>query len=73
MKRQLAALAVVATLFGAPASVTAGPPQGFTILYYSDATFTTVVGHAFYTCKGLWFKYGTETSFSDTVDVYDCY
>jgi ABC-type uncharacterized transport system substrate-binding protein len=40
--------------------------------YYSDGTYTTVVGEKIITCKGRVFTYGTVTPYRRTIESYNC-
>ncbi|MDY0963613.1 MULTISPECIES: hypothetical protein [Massilia] len=63
MKRQLTALALVAGLAVATVAI-AKPQYGYIITYYSDASYTTVVGDGEFTCAGKWKLYnGVKTDF----------
>ena len=68
-----AALAVAVSMIGLSVVGDAGAtsPIAFTDTYYSDATYTTVVGHWNYDCFHT-VKTGTITAYQIHVDVEEC-
>ena len=72
MKRQLTTLALIAGLTVATAAL-AIPPYGYKVIYYSDATYTTVVGDGEFTCTGKWKLYnGIKTDYYIETEEREC-
>ena len=72
MKRQLTTLALVAGLAVATTAL-AIPPYGYKVIYYSDASYTEVVGDGEFTCTGKWKLYnGIKTPYYVETDVREC-
>lgn len=72
MKRSTALLALVAGLAAATVAI-AKPQYGYTITYYADASYTTVVGDGEFTCTGKWKLYnGIKTDFYIESDEHEC-
>lgn len=74
MKRQIAALALVAGLAATANTAVARPEYGYRMTYYSDATLTVVVGHGEFTCSGRTYLYdGIATGYYVESDINECY
>ncbi len=73
MKLKFAALAIVASLFAAGTTATAGPGTSTTWTYYSDDTYTQEVGYRIFTCQGRTIRSGVETPYSLVTDEQACW
>jgi hypothetical protein len=61
MKLKHAILAGAALVTAAVAY--ARPEYGYTLTFYSDASYGEVVGESEFTCSGRWYRSGVETDF----------
>lgn len=64
-------LCLIVLIIGIVSVAGALPPHGFDITYYSDATFTEVVGGRYYNCGGSISSWGVRTTYYDAID-WDC-
>lgn len=73
MKRKLTVLAIAASLATAATVAFAVPQYGYTVTYYSDATYTTIVGTGEFTCTGKWRLYsGVKTPYYLETEEIEC-
>lgn len=70
----LALLAIVAVTLAGPQGPAASAtcPDAARVNYYSDATYTTLVGYCVHGCCQLWSCYGTLTNYSKVVYEFSC-
>ncbi len=63
---------VVLLILLTPSEAQARPCCKQQILFYSDCTFTVVVGEDSVECTGLWTQWGTTTSNARSYALYSC-
>jgi hypothetical protein len=78
IRSPLGVLLVVVVLFTValagtqqPASMATCPDAAY-VNYYSDATYTTIVGHCVHGCCQLWSCFGTLTNYSKIAYEFSC-
>jgi hypothetical protein len=71
MRKARYLLCLIVVIIGIVSTAGALPSHGFDITYYSDATFTEVVGNRYYNCGGSISQWGIRTAYYDAFD-WEC-